>query len=329
MRKIILSSLLSLCLCLLAGCSYVVVDSDILKDNPEQPLIDPNIWPVKMTISGLKEPCRVKYRPYYVYTHPTAIVTGQIPRGKKYPVLIDSGFPSFIWVSDKIILENNLPIYPIKGIPSTGFCHLPFLKLGKVTLRNPLCMYRQQHLELQVFGIPIWREKWIIVSLGIMKDFRYILLDGVQREVELSAEQSFAPIEPNNWSQYRFTIEEDSLMVDIPIEGEDVHIAFDTCCSYGLTVRSKLWAKLSERVKVRGARDYKKLSGLAGWIPCKKMLIPKLAVGNKVIKNAEVLVLPEDKHFKMSSHLGMKFFKNTVVVLDFERNLMWVKGHGR
>lgn len=324
MRKIILSSLLSLLLSLLTGCSYVLVHSDILKDNPNQPLIDSYTGLIKKPIIELKEPCRVKYR-----FDSRPIVTGQIPEAREYPVAIDSGSPGFIEVSDIFVRENNLPIYPVGKTASWGFCRLPSLKIGKATIRNPRCTYRAQHWELRVLGIPITKDKLVIVGLRLMKRFRYILLDGLRKEVELSAQQSFTPAEPNNWSQYPCTIEKDPktiLMVDIPIEGEDVHIEFDTGCAYGLTVSSKLWAKLSERVKVKDSKNSKKGSYFSGWIPCQKKLIPRLTVGNKVINNAEVLVLPEDSHH--ISHLGMNFFKNTVVVLDFERNLMWVKNNG-
>lgn len=326
----------------------VQVDSDILKDNPEQPLIDPNIGPVKMTVSGnrllkihtkptieLKEPCQVKYHwLYYRGSDPIIIITGQVPKGKKYEVAIDSGFAFSVILSDKIILENNLPIYPIEHEQVVGICYLPFLQLGKATIRNVPGFWMKQQWELQLFGIPIWREKWVIVGLGIMKDFRYILLDGLRREVELSAEQSFAPAEPDNWSQYTFTIEKDRtnndrLRVDIPIEDEKLHIRFDTCCPYSLAVSSKLWAKLFEKVKAEDARDSKCWSWQDGFTPCQKILIPKLTVGNRVISNAEVLVLPEDNTDKPWGFIGMGCFKNTVVVLDFERNLMWVKNDAR
>jgi hypothetical protein len=325
MRRAVLICLLTSYLSLLEGCSYVIVHSDILKDNPDQLLIDPNTPRVKMTISGLEQPCRIKYGRYYSDST-KAIVKGEVPQGRKYPVIIDSGFPVFIHVNDNIVRENNLAIRPIAEPSSTGACHLPFLKLGKVTIRNPRCMYTEQHWELQVCGMPIYKEKWIIVGLNLMKRFRYILLDGVRRELELSAEQSFAPAEPDNWSQYTFTIERHMLMVDIPIEDQDLHIMFDTGCGYGLTLSSKLWGKLSERLKVKDSRDFKKASYNAGRIPCQKMLISNLTIGNKLIKNAEVLVLPEDDEGR--GHLGMKFFKDTVVVLDFERNLMWVKNDG-
>lgn len=343
MRRVILIGLLSLYLCLLTGCSRVLVYSDILTDNPRHPLIDPNIGPVKMKISGkhmptkmhtkpiieLSEPCRVKYCPCYVDSSPRILVIGQIPKGREYHVTIDSGSCMSMIISDRIVLENNLPIYPIEHNQIGGICYLPFLKLGKAIIHNIPGIYRKQQWESQLFGIPIDREKFIIVGLRLMEKFRYILLDGIRKEMELSAKQSFAPIQPSHWSYYPCAIEKDAynndrLMVDIPIEGIELHIAFDTDLGENLMVTPEVWAKLSKRIKVENKKTIK-WSGYEGIeIDCQEITITKLNIDNTTIKDAQVLVLPEHDTY-LTNILGMKCFKNTIVVLDFERNLMWVK----
>ena len=54
-------------------------------------------------------------------------------------------------------------------------------------------------------------------------------------------------------------------------------------------------------------------------------------MGNVVIKNAEVMILPEDTSYLQADipgYISIWTFKDTSVVLDFERSLMWVKNNG-
>jgi len=66
---------------------------------------------------------------------------------------------------------------------------------------------------------------------------------------------------------------------------------------------------------------YGKLSG-------KKCIIQKLSIGNRIIKNAKISILPNDcPLFVKNSEMliGMQYFRDTTIVLDFERNLMWIR----
>ena len=53
-----------------------------------------------------------------------------------------------------------------------------------------------------------------------------------------------------------------------------------------------------------------------------------LQVGDRVIREAQVSVFPNDSPLldRCPGLIGMQFFRDTIVVLDFQRNLMWVKG---
>ena len=63
------------------------------------------------------------------------------------------------------------------------------------------------------------------------------------------------------------------------------------------------------------------------FLPCRKMTIKELQVGNMLIKNANINVITNKNPWHEDDHhmLGMGFFKETIVVLDFDKSLMWIK----
>jgi hypothetical protein len=50
-------------------------------------------------------------------------------------------------------------------------------------------------------------------------------------------------------------------------------------------------------------------------------------VGNRTVRNAKISVFPNDSPIveHCFGMLGMQYFEDTVMVLDFEKELMWVK----
>jgi len=350
-KRLLLTSLFS-CLLYLTGCSftplrYMAVNSTFETYYTKHPLIDPNTGPLKMTVEGkriksfntkpiieLSEPCRIK-----LASDSHIVVTGQAPKGSKCRVSIDSGFPGFCMLSDNIVRENSLHIYPTEGGQVEGVCYLPSLQLGKATICDVPCYYTKKLRELQLFGIPINRLKKVWVGIRLMRDFKYIVLDNSQGEIELSAKQSFIPVHPNCWIQYPFKIEKDingelRLMVKIPIAGENLWILFDTCSSPGLSVDAEFWAKLSERAKTVKIKDSKNQYYQTGLVDCQRAIVSELTIGHRIIANAEVVFFPEDKpheiqignkSYKFPNVLGMGYFKDTVIALDFEHGLLWVR----
>ncbi len=361
MRKIILSILLGLFLCLLPGCSIqplqvVLVKGKSLEGRAGIRLIDPNNGPYSIKVTrddngsrhykfridaDIKQEnrWRIKYHwLYYPLTH-IAVVEGQVGSGRKYPVMLDSGGAlPVILVHDIHVLENKLAIYPFqtnKGHRgSWGLCHLPKLHIGEMTLVNWPCMYREKHAELQVFGLPIAHDEMIIVGLPVLRRFKYIVFDNTRKEVEFSAKEVFEPDKPELWGQYPFSIEVDSdnnafLFVKIPIAGEEMELQLDTGSGGGLLIREELWDKIGEKIHSPKLKDGTSFS-FCGRLSCKKGAIKKIQVGHRIVKNAIIEVFPSDCPLfgkRDQELLGMQCFRDTVMVLDFERNLMWVKNN--
>jgi len=169
------------------------------------------------------------------------------------------------------------------------------------------------------------------LGLNLMKEFSYILFDNVTREVEFATSNSFNPEYSNKWYQYPMTIEYDEkkyarLMVDIPLACHTQHIEFDTGAAPGLILTESIWAKFSSDLKIQSREQDRLATPLSGWLPSRKITIAQLALGNISLNDAQVHVIEDDNPFGQDEFtLGMGFFKETPIVLDFERSLLWIR----
>ena len=353
MRKLIVSSLLILSLFLQPGCQTVVVSNKRLEGMADIRLMcqnDPNNrlywakdihssnWECSSQIdSDTKQqtPFRIKYHSSYSANRWMA-VEGRLSSGRKYPVILDTGASIALFVNDIHIMENKLAIYPLESHSSEpagwGMCYLPELHIGQVTFVNWPCFYREQHTEVQLLGLPIANGKAVIAGLVALRRFKYIAFDSVRKEVEFSLEEAFNPGQSDSWSQYSFAIEEDLggnafLFVKIPIAGEKTELQLDTGNGRGLSISEELWEKISKKIQHIELRKGTDLYPYIGRLVCKRGVISKLEVGDRIVKNAKISVFPNDSPIveQCSGLLGMQYFQNTIMVLDFERNLMWVK----
>ena len=362
MRKNILIIFLILYLCLLVGCSihpFRVATSDgkNLKDQPGLLLIDPNasnrlftiektgdnndVWNITWIAKGhinLDDKCRVKYLwPHHLITG-KMVVEGQFgSNGTKYPIILDTGCSVACMVNDLHVIKNKMPIYPLGTNPvysaEMGLCRLPELRIGKMSLTNLLSMYIEKRNSIQTFGVSIAYDDSILVGLDVLRSFRYILFDNINKEVEFSAKETFAPDESELWASYPFSIKEktkssSAIFVEIPVASEPMELMLDTGWGGELVLNEQNWEKLSRRIsKVRLRKDNCAFAFLPE-MACKKTIVKKLDIGHIKIKSAKIEVLPDDNPLKLRALLGMYCFRNTIMVLDFERNLMWIKKNG-
>jgi hypothetical protein len=349
MPKLLLSGFLGMCVSLAGGCSVDLVRpanpakelagvcrSD-LNDGPikiERSEDDPNTFIISFIDSAmaLSKPCRVDYVDFYFdLTHQIA-VRGTMANGKEYPVLVDTGFPGGVLTNDLTVLDSNLCIVPFGKDTfngwQTGFCHIPLLKIGEITLKNPLAEYIQQHWQFKVLGIPLWRQKGLLIGMAIIRQYGYLLFDNVEREVEFSPSGPFEPENVSEWDSYPIDVNERSnrLNVRLPIQGHDYRLMFDTCGHHGMVALPDLWSVLSDNlgdVKVKESSYYSGFHGKMGG--GHKAAVRNLEVANLKVKKADILILPEDNKFTNCSYISMKYFKKTSVALDFQNGLMWVK----
>lgn len=333
------------------GCSVRLVSEENLKDNPNVRLIesDERAVVLKFEKDGerkiisviytgrsveLEKPCRVRYEGFYWDFLDLIAVPARLPNGKIYTAWIDTGYGGSVMTNGITIIENDLAICPLgQNLRKefVGICHLPRLEIGQAIIINPPCKYLQIHWQWDVLGLHLWKQKGVVVGLKLLRRFSYVSFDNINKEMELSLEEPFEPKQANKWQSYPLKIEKDEsgdsrLMVDIPVGGENLHIMFDTCGRYGMVVGPELCKKISAKggkVKVRKSRL---ATGFLGWVECRRAKVAQLDVAGTEIKNAEVIILDKDSPYLAGEgYISMKYFEKSVVVLDFERNLMWIK----
>jgi hypothetical protein len=331
----------------LAGCQVAVVNVKKLEGGPGIPGMRQDsstngFYSARDTRSSSQtqeaakqaDPYRIKYHPSCSLERWMA-VEGKLDNGRKYPVVLDTGASIALFVNDVHIIENRLAIHPLNSSGDSvgwGKCSLPELHIGPVSLLDWPCFYRAQHTEVRFLGLPLAKGNAIIAGLGTLRKFKYIAFDSINKEVEFSLEKIFAPEPSDSWAQYPFVIQEDwggnvFLFVKIPVAGRATELQLDTGSGRGLAITEELWRQMPDKiqhVKLRKGRD---LYPYIGSLVCRRGVAPRLEIGNRAVRNARISVFPDDSPIvdQCSGLVGMQYFQDTVMVLDFERNLMWVK----
>ena len=259
-------------------------------------------------------------------------VMGQVNGDKEYPTVIDTGNPMWLVISDTVVADSSLDIYPVREMASNigGLCHVPRIKIGDIVITDPLCHYEVGHYEKKVLGLTTWKEKRMLLGLGIMRKFVYLVIDNLAGEVEFCVKGSFQADPNEPWSQYSMSIEEDEqnqerLFVDMPIAGQARELVFDTGSDCGLDITERTWDELSDKLTVL-RRGHSFFATPRGLVPYRDITVERLEVADTLIDNAIIHVKSNDTPFARGGFtLGMGYFQDAVIVLDFERGLMWIK----
>lgn len=256
-------------------------------------------------------------------------VMGKVGDGE-YPVIIDSGLTYNMIVNDAMVLECGLAIHPLAADPqAAGLCHVPRLEIGDMAIVDRPCLYTLRHYERKLFGRTKWVERDIVVGLRLMKSFRYILIDGIAGEVEFCGGGSFEPDPNDSWPHYAMHVVQkgsnlERLMVTMPLAGETREVMLDTGADCGMLVCADKWQTLSGGLNVvkqlrQGARMRDGLKRLT------VMTVESMNVGATTIERAAVHVMADEEAAEDYFLLGMGYFTDTVIVLDFVHSLLWVK----
>jgi hypothetical protein len=276
---------------------------------------------------------RVGYGRFHHWAQEFVVTEGVVNGKCTYPIVIDSGMDYPILVSDVHIRENSLPVFPftnqegewLKG----GVCRIDELSVGTYRLVNIYGPYKEDRIALRVFGVPVFREKTLILGLPFMMRMKYLLMDGERKELEMSADRSFTAKGTDSWEQWPCAIHEGPiLVVEIPIMGREMSLRLDTGSGGGLEIKESVWRDIREEFPPVNLRKDTRFYPLAGGrIPSREGLVKNMMVGTRRVQDGKLVVLSDDARAvdQAQGLLGMEFFNDTTMVLDFERNLMWVR----
>lgn len=270
------------------------------------------------------------------------VVKGKMANGKTYPVILDTGANiDAIIVQDIHIRENDLQVYPLtksSGAESgMSLCAIEQLTFGDFKLRNYTGVSWGQHTELKLLGlIPLGRSADICFSLPLMSKFKYFKFDTPARQVQFSAKKSFKPQSEDNWHRFPLTLEcqnddpsKQFLFMDIEINGKRIRPLLDTGAGLGLIINNKVWDQIKNNFEEIRRRKFNFI------LPfhfednkprCTAITVKNLQMGDLKMTGVEITVLPETKKWKKTDCImGMGYFRDKIVVLDFEKSVLWVK----
>jgi hypothetical protein len=279
---------------------------------------------------------RVKFHDSYI-SNKWMVVKGTTNAGREYPVVLDTGASQTIFIDRKHVRDNRFSVYHVPAesvddLQGWGLCNVDSLKIGSVTLSDWPAFYRKTNSlsRLLSFGNPTYEA--VIIGLPVLREFSYIIFDGIRQEVEFALAGEFKFDNPQAWKTYTFTIEEDFsgnafLFFEVSIASVPIELQLDTGSGRGLALSESMWDEINENIegiKLRRASEYYPFMGN---LPCRKGRAKKLEFGGSVVVDADISVFADDSPLvaDCDGMVGMSFFKDVVLVLDFEKELLRVR----
>ena len=333
-------------LCCLTAVSILVGCHKELGEAKDFNKLDPNIGTIVGYDQNGLEIIKMNKRPPPIFADHKVLtfrkeglrpqVKGRLSSGKEYPVLLDSGSSRSIVVQEKHVRENNMVIYPLRdrfGKPrSIGLCLIDKLEIDDLRFERIPGMYIQDTPILRLFGIPIGSGDMVILTLEMMKEFKYVCIDDIEQNVSLSGTELFLPKEKTGWRSYPMAVEPNGksllLFISIPVQGQELKLRFDTGSTGGLTFSKKQWDNIASKFP-----DFKfHFSGKIA-IPISKRINCRIGwqddvnIADSQIPKVHIRMTVEDNQIfnEGDGFIGMECFKNKSIVLDFARNLFWIK----
>jgi hypothetical protein len=260
----------------------------------------------------------------------------RIADGRKYSGVMDTGYGGYVLINDAVVRDNDLAVFPWGTDAKTGcahgLCEIPVVSIGPMTFENPRGWYLQWQWQFRVLGVPLCRERDVLIGLKLMRPFAYIRFDNRRSEVVFSPDDAFEPSDLSEWTCLPFILEEVThdnlkLMVEISMAGVPMRVQFDTgAAKAGLILSEKAWQNVESQLAARGGSQGTVALRQHGWLPCRRFTAPEFKVGHLTLRDKQVFVTPNDSAltFETAGILGLDYFKKTSVVLDFKNNRLWI-----
>lgn len=281
-------------------------------------VIKPLITEVK---TGENKTFSVKYHHDLIHSSQQISVPVEFPNGQKYTAFLDTGCPGYSLLTSDIVIDNNLEV-----IPKFGVCKIPILNIGQAQIKDETAFFEQQQWQFRVLNIPLYKFSSLILGRDFIKSFDYVMFDNVHKKAVFSKEDAFAPDNPQLWSSYPFTEDPNggnTIVVKIPFAGKVLDIAFDSCWAKpGLFINKKHWEAIKQDLNYKLQGKVNRVTYQGVKLPCTKAKVSSLSIGEKTLKNTKIDISDDPNGYSV---MGLDYFQDTTVVLDFVNNLLWVK----
>ncbi len=348
-RYVLVLLLLLFTLMQICGCSIDAYKTARISKNTSLARIDVNNLPFDLQIErlpdnhikilklgipkvepGANKTISIKYYNSLLHSAPQVYAPVEFPNGQKYIAYVDTGCDLPVWLTSDIVLKNKLAILPVLSSSDVGFnglCHIPCLKFGPAQIRDAVGFYIEQQWQLRFMDIPLYKHPDIILGREFLKTFDYVLFDNVNKEVVFSKDGAFKPQAGEKWSSYPFStdpaVHSNTIMVKMPVAGQVLEVAFDSGgANPGLDLNKSHWQAIEKNLTVKRLVNTQITIWQGDRWPCKKATLSEISIGPKILKNADVIIDENPEHLSV---ISLGYFQDTVVVLDYVNNLMWIR----
>lgn len=266
---------------------------------------------------------------YYVLDTP--VVKGQI-NGKTYPVVFDTGNSiEGTIIEDIHVFENDLPVFLFNDsqVSGSGMAMVNEFKVGTLYAENYPCVVMQNHTQIEFLGIPVSRSRHVIIPLMLMSRFKYFEFDQIEYKVRFSQDHSFQPNGQREWISFPFELVDNQILVSPKLEGIETTLLLDTGAGLDLmlseVVTERLYQARPDLKKKwkHSAKTYGPYS--EGLIKQRRVTAKNLDFGDFVVSRCKIYSGKSYENLSYQGILGFELFKKTILVLDFEKNLIWAK----
>lgn len=336
-----------------SGCSILFQPALVANKHVDRwPVIDPNDYNIHVTkqADGSKEygftfeagfDDEKQILPYWrgISSFPNpAVVRGEL-NGKAYDVIFDTGNNLGVFIEDVQINEHHLGVLFFNeenNAAGGGLAIVDSLKAGPLTFENYPCNFLSQHAEFRLLGIlPVYRYRWIAMPIQLISKFSYIEYNQIDRELCISREAPFAVEDTSAWITVPFEIDERRILVRSSIEGIPMTLFLDTGSDSELELAGAavepLFEKRTDFAKARKRTGATYAPYAGGMAKVRKFTAKNLRWADHDVRNVEIFYRkkfsPQDQFPSEGTDgtIGLGLFRKTVMVLDFQNNLMWVK----
>ena len=335
-----------LCLSVFSGCGGIFVPEQVTnRDLNRWAVSDPNTLGLQITptpeggvrynyqatFSGVPENVIDFWGWEYIFLE-VPVVRGQI-NGRAYPVVFDTGNSINAAVIEDIhIRENDLPVFLFNhcDCDNTGMALVRDFKIGPLHAKNYPCYFMKHHTKIKFLGVPVGRSRHVNIPLMLMEEFNFFEFDQIAKQIRFTSQRSFKPDDPSKWLTFPFVIKDNRILLTASLENIETTWFLDTGdggqLEMGETLMAHLLEKKPELKKTRKRNAWSYAPYIEGMRNGKAVNIDNLLFGGHAIGKTRVnydMQSYENEIYKGT--IGFSFFKKTIMVLDFEKNLMWVK----
>ena len=167
------------------------------------------------------------------------------------------------------------------------------------------------------------------MPLKLMAQFKYFEFDQIKNEIRSSLKYSFEPNDPTEWISIPFEIQDNRILLSILLEGIETTLFMDTGSGPNLMLSEDRTRQLYEvrpdlkNKRKHSTRTYGPYSH--GLVKQHYIRVNDLKFNDFTINQCKIYYGWSYKNKPYQGTVGFSLFKNTILVLDFENSLMWVK----